>query len=346
MPAQYIMRLRVLMRNQQRCLERLYARMLYWRQDLLPRKEWPRMDNSRSRRWVFPRLATVSLLVMAIGLLLGCAPPENPFTITPRTGPPPPPYTWTRVTPPPTTAQQAYAQSMSNLRLCEWRAALSATMTWLVAGPTHGVALALADCSNIWSDARQGMAVISVSLDTDIQPHCPAWVLEQAMLTTQPPISPALDAAGNNIPPWLPLPTDGYLAIASMPSPWTTTLNVWQSRTRLFVAGRFAGSATRPAGAETISIDGRSGWQVTDHDIVSVTVPVVDGWERSYWQVRDHDIVTVTIPLAGGWTFFFSGTADTTTIQRLAGASLSHLDTLLPKPLPTPTDYPQPTPAC
>lgn len=302
------------------------------------------MDSSRSGRIARARAVIAALLVTVIGLLAGCAPPENPFAITPRTGPPPPPYTWTRVTPPPATPQQAYAASMSNLRLCEWRAAYSVTTTWLVAGPTHGVALALVDCSNVWSDARQGMAVISISLDTNIQPHCPAWMLERAMLTTQPPISPALDTVGNNIPPWLPLPTDGYLAISAMPAPWTIALNVWQSRTRLFIAGRFKGSATRPAGAETVSVGGRSGWQASVHDIVSVTVPVVDGWERSYWQVRDHDIVSVTVPLADGWTFFFSGTADALTMRQLASASLAHLDTLLPKPLPA--DYPQPTPAC
>ena len=96
-----------------------------------------------------------------------------------------------------------------------------------------------------------------------------------------------------------------------------------ESSTRLFITGRYAGSATRPDGAETVSIGGRTGWQV-----------------------NDHDITTVTVPLADGWTFFFSGTADAATMQHLASASLSHLDTLLPKPLPAPTDYPQPTPAC
>jgi hypothetical protein len=96
-----------------------------------------------------------------------------------------------------------------------------------------------------------------------------------------------------------------------------------ESSTRLFITGRYAGSVTRPDGAETVSVGGRTGWQVTD-----------------------HNITTVTISLADGWTFFFSGTADATTMQRLASASLSHLDSLLPKPLPAPTDYPQPTPAC
>lgn len=95
------------------------------------------------------------------------------------------------------------------------------------------------------------------------------------------------------------------------------------SSTRIFVTGRYADSATRPDGAETVSIGGRSGWQVTD-----------------------HDITTVTVSLADGWTFFFSGTADAATMQRLASASLSHLDTLLLKPLPEPTDIPRPTPAC
>ena len=143
------------------------------------------------------------------------------------------------------------------------------------------------------------------------------------MVTQQPPVSASLDDIGHGIPSWLPLPTDAYLESGLFGPLHAFTFATWQSNTRLFIAGRFEGSATRPAGTETVSIGGHTGWQATD-----------------------HDIVTVTLPLADGWTFFFSGTADSATMRHLASASLDHLDTLLPKPLPTPPSYPQPTPAC
>ncbi|HKT40643.1 MAG TPA: hypothetical protein VJR48_19900 [Ktedonobacterales bacterium] len=291
------------------------------------------MDGLRPGRRISPRLAGVALLVMALGMLAGCAvplpwvPAYSSSSSTIRSYPPPLPFIWNRVTPPPRTPQQAYAAGMSVLNICGNQppaSPASTTLTWLVTGPTYGVVLARATCSQDGGDVHEGIAIVPLALDKSVQPSCPAWDVEGGLFGARLPADAKLGPNAYQIPSWLPLPRDTYEPEQMggedvMPS----ALFVLESSTRLFVTGRYAGSATRPDGAETVSVAGRAGWQVTD-----------------------HDIVTVTVPLADGWTFFFSGTADATTMQQLASASLSHLDTLLPKPLPAPTDYPQPTPAC
>jgi hypothetical protein len=290
------------------------------------------MDSSRSRRRMFPRISGVALLVTTLALLVGCAvplpwvPAYSSSSSSIRSRPGPIPYNWTRVTPPPPTPQQAFTAGISQLRLCisSTIPARSVTEIWLTAGPTYGVVLLLADCSNQPDDTRQGIAILPIALDHAGHPTCSAWVLGNGgLITRQLPADANLGDMAYVIPSWLPLPRDTYdpeqVGGGMVPS----ALFSLESSTRLFITGRYAGSVTRPDGAETVSVGGRTGWQVTD-----------------------HNITTVTISLADGWTFFFSGTADATTMQRLASASLSHLDSLLPKPLPAPTDYPQPTPAC
>ena len=290
------------------------------------------MNGLRPGRRISRRLAGVALLVTTLALLAGCAgplpwvPANSSSSSTIRSYPPPLPFIWNRVTPAPSTPQQAYAAGMSVLNICGNQPpanATTTTLTWLVAGPTYGVVLARATCSQDKDDVHEGIAILPIALDKSVQSRCPAWVLESGTFSRQLPAGTDLGQSAYNIPSWLPLPTDSYEPGQMGGGVVPSALFSLDSSTRLFITGRFAGSATRPDGAETVSIGGRSGWQVTD-----------------------HDVVTVTIPLADGWTFFFAGTEDATTMQRLASSSLDHLDTLLPKPLPTPVDYPQPTPAC
>jgi hypothetical protein len=215
---------------------------------------------------------------------------------------------------------------MSVLNLCGNRppaTPATTTLTWLAAGPTYGVVLARATCSEDGGVAHVGIALLPLALDKSMQPLCPAWDIEGGVVGAMLSADANLGQMAYQIPSWLPLPQDSYEPEPMSGDIMPSSLLSLESSTNIFVTGRYAGSATRPDGAETVSIGGRTGWQVTD-----------------------HDIVTDTVPLADGWTFFFSGTADGATMQRLASASLDHLDTLLPKPLPAPTDYPQPTPAC
>ncbi len=290
------------------------------------------MDGLQPGRRISLRLIGVALLVTTLALLAGCSvplpwvPANSSSSSSSYSMPAPAPFIWQRVTPPPATPQQAYAAGMSVLNICGKRPpanATTTTLTWLVAGPTYGVVLARATCAQDGADVREGIAILPLALDKRIQPSCPAWDIEDGLIGARLPADAKLGPNAYQIPSWLPLPSGAYepeqMGGEIMPS----ALLSLDSSTRVFITGRYAGSATRPDGAETVSIGGRSGWQVTD-----------------------HDIVTVTVPLADGWTFFFSGTADAATMQHLASASLSHLETLLPKPLPTPVDYPQPTPAC
>ena len=292
------------------------------------------MNSLRPGRRTLPRLPGIALLVttLALGMLAGCAvplpwvPANSSSSSSMVSVPAPAPFIWQRVTPAPPTPQQAYVAGMSMLNICGNRPpadTTTTTLTWLVAGPTYGVVLAHAMCMRDGSNTLEHIALLPLALDKTVQPNCPAWVLDSGIFETRLPTGAKLGPNAYQIPSWLPLPADSYepepLGGGVVPS----ALFVLQSSTRLFITGRFEGRATRPDGAETVSIGGRTGWQVSD-----------------------HDIVTVTVSLADGWTFFFSGTADAATMQRLTSASLGHLDTLLPKPLPTPTDYPQPTPAC
>ncbi len=290
------------------------------------------MNGLRPGRRISPRLASVALLVTALALLAGCSvplpwvPAYSSSSSSIYSHPAPLPFIWQRVTPPPATPQQAYAAGMSVLNICGNQPPANAkttTLTWLVAGPTYGVVLARATCTQDGGNVHEGIALLPLALDKSVQTGCPAWDIEGGLFGARLPADANLGQMAYQIPSWLPLPTDTYepeqMGGGIMPS----ALLSLDSSTRLFITGRFEGDATRPDGAETVSIGGRTGWQATD-----------------------HGIVTVTVPLADGWTFYFSGTADAATMRSLASASLSHLDTLLPKPLSTPADYPQPTPAC
>lgn len=290
------------------------------------------MNTLRPGRRISRRLVGVVLLAPMLALLAGCSvplpwvPANSSSSSSMVSYPPPAPFIWNRVTPAPSTPQQGYAAGMSVLNICGNQPpanATTTTLTWLVAGPTYGVVLARATCAQDGGDAHEGIALLPLALDKSVQPGCPAWDIEGGLFGGRLPAGAKLGPNAYQIPSWLPLPRDTYEPEQMSGEIVPSALLSLDSSTRLFITGRFEGSATRPNGAETVSVGGRTGWQVTD-----------------------HDIVTLTIPLADGWTFFFSGTADAATMQRLASASLSHPDALLPKPLPTPTDYPQPTPAC
>ena len=215
---------------------------------------------------------------------------------------------------------------MSVLNLCGNRPPVNATtttLTWLVAGPTYGVVLARATCSQDKDDVHEGIDLLPLALDKRVQSGCPAWGIEGGLVGTMLPADGSIASMAYQIPSWLSLPHDAYVPEQTGGEIVPAALFSLVSSTRIFVTGRYAGSATRPDGAETVSVGGRSGWQVSE-----------------------NGMTTVTVPLADGWTFFFGGTADAATMQQLASASLPHLDTLLPKPLPLPADYPQATPAC
>ena len=292
------------------------------------------MDGSRFWRIIPARMAGGVMLLLTLALLAGCAVPLPwvPAYSSSSSGvvsyPPPISYQWQRVTPAPATPQQAYAAGMSVLNICGNRPPASettTTLTWLVAGPTYGVALARATCLRDGASSLENIALLPLALDKRAQPRCPAWDIESSVITSLPDANANLNGTAFQIPSWLPLPQGVYA-----PEPtgggdnMTSSLLLLTSTTRIFVTGRYAGSATRPHDAETVGVGGRSGWQT-----------------------RDIDIVTETVPLADGWTFFFAGTADAATMQHLASAALPHLETLLPtSSSPTPTDYPQPTPAC
>jgi hypothetical protein len=290
------------------------------------------MNDLRLGRRISLRLAGIALLVTTLALLAGCAvplpwvPAYSSSSSSIHNVPAPIPFEWKRVTPPPATPQQAYAVGMSLLNICGNQPpanTTTTTLTWLVGGPTYGAVLARATCAQDGGDAHEGIALLPLALDKSVQPSCPAWDIEGGLFGAQLPTDAKLGPNAYQIPSWLPLPRDTYEPEQMGGEIVSSALFVLESSTRLFITGRFAGSATRPDGVETVSVGGRAGWQVSD-----------------------HDIVTVTVPLADGWTFFFSGTADAATMRHLTSASLAHLDTLLPKPLPAPTDYPQPTPAC
>jgi hypothetical protein len=285
------------------------------------------MDGLRPGRRIALRLAGAALFVTTLALLVGCAMPWDRTTSSSMVSYPPPlPFIWNRVTPPPPTPQQAYAASMAVLNLCGNRppaTPATTTLTWLVAGPTYGVVLARATCSQDSDDIHESIDLLPIVLDKRVSSGCPAWGTGGGLVGAQLPADGSIGSMAYQIPSWLPLPRDAYVPEQTGSEIVPAALFLLTSSTRIFVTGRYASSATRPNGAETVSIGGRTGWQVTD-----------------------HDIATVTVPLADGWTFFFSGTADGATIRNLASASLDHLDTLLPQPLPEPTDYPQPTPAC
>ena len=293
------------------------------------------MDGSRFRRRIRTRIAGGVLLLLTLGMLAGCAvplpwvPAYSSSSSSIHSMPGPIPFVWQRVTPAPPTPQQAYAAGMSVLNICGNQPPTNeatTTLTWLVAGPAYGVALARATCSQNGGGVREGIALLPLALDKRVQPRCPAWDTEGGLFSSLPDANTNLNGTAFQVPSWLPLPEDSY-----EPEPMgggeimPSSLLVLASSTRIFVTGRYASSATRPAGAEAVSVAGRSGWQMSE-----------------------NGMVTVTVPLADGWTFFFAGAADAAMMQRLASAALPHLDTLLPAPQlqPTPTDYPQPTPAC
>jgi hypothetical protein len=274
------------------------------------------------------------MLLLTVALLAGCAvplpwvPAYSSSSSSIHSYPPPISFQWQRVTPAPATPQQAYTMGMSVLNICGNQPPANettTTLTWLVTGPAYGVALARARCSRNGDGVREDIALLPLALDMRIQPRCPAWDIESSVITSLPDAQTILDGVAFQIPSWLPLPQDTYAREPMgsgdiMPS----SLLLLTSTTRIFVTGRYAGSATRPHDAERVGVAGRSGWQT-----------------------RDIDIVTETVPLADGWTFFFAGTADAATMQRLASAALPHLETLLPiQSSPTPTGYPQATPAC
>ncbi len=150
---------------------RLYDRMLYSYRDVPQGKESLRMDSSRSRwrilsspGWHRAAAGRRRLECLRAARCLG-------YILLIRQSssyPPPPPFIWNRVTPAPPTSQQAYTAGMSVLNICGNRPpanVTTTTLTWLVAGPTYGVVLARATCSQDKDDVHEGIDLLPLALD-------------------------------------------------------------------------------------------------------------------------------------------------------------------------------------
>jgi hypothetical protein len=224
---------------------------------------------------------------------------------------------------PSVTAQEALAVSLRDLRLCLSGPAAAVTTTWVVTGPTYGMAILLADCHTDPHDTRQALAFLQVGVDTPYQPRCPHWQLEGGSLVTlRPPPNPP-EAGLAQVPSWLPLPPDNYLTDPLGGGPYPpSAVQVWESATQEFVTGRFQGLALRPPDAQPLTT------------------------ESPGWLTKEHGLVSVVLPQPDGWTFYFAGTASPQQVEDLARRTVAHADDLLPWPQPAPTDYPKPTPAC
>ena len=200
------------------------------------------MDSSRSRWRIFPRLAgIVPLLVAALGMLAGCALPDNPLNPKIVSYPPPPPFIWKRVTPAPPTPQQAYAAGMSVLNICGNRPPVNTTtmtLTWLVAGPTYGVVLARATCSQDKDDVHESIDLLPLALDKRVQSGCPAWGIEGGLVGAMLPADGSIGSMAYQIPSWLPLPHDAYVPEQTGGEIVPAALFSLVSSTRIFVTGR------------------------------------------------------------------------------------------------------------
>jgi hypothetical protein len=252
--------------------------------------------------------------LLAVGLV-GCARPGESGI---RKFPPPVLFHWTASAATNAgTPQQAFAAGM-RLDLCQPVVARSVVTTWLASGPDYGAAWVVADCRNNRVDPRPVQALFLVRRDRQDGPKCDYWMAVNAGFVQKPPADPVPASVRAQVPAWLPLPPDPYLEYHGWTAPHPlSSLRSWSSVSRVFVTGRFEGQATRPAeGATVVSIAGRSGWLVPGQGMMSVVVP-----------------------LATGWTFFFSGTAAPDQLQRLAAATLDHIqEALPPEPIPANVD--------
>src|SRR5258708_39305437 len=88
-------------------------------------------------------------------------------------GPPPPPFTWVATAAPSATAQQALAVSLRYLRLCATGPAAAITTTWVVTGPTYGLAVLVADCHTDPRDQPQGLPFPQLGVAPPDQPPSP-----------------------------------------------------------------------------------------------------------------------------------------------------------------------------
>jgi hypothetical protein len=243
--------------------------------------------------------------LLSIGLV-GCS---RPGDIGIQKFPPPVLFRWTpSAATDARTPQQAFAAGM-RLDLCQPVAARSIVTTWLASGPDYGAAWVVADCRDNRTDPRPMQALFLVRRDRQDGPKCDYWMAVNAGFAQKVLAGPIPNAERTRVPAWLPLPPDAYHETPAMTSLHPlSSLRTWTSASRVFIAGRFEGQATRPAdGAATVSIAGKAGWLVPGQGLVSVVVP-----------------------LATGWTFFFSGTAAPDQVQQLAASTLDHLEEALP----------------
>lgn len=167
------------------------------------------MDSLRPGRRIPLRLVGVALLVTTLVMFAGCAvplpwvPANNSSSSSMVSYPPPAPFIWNRVTPAPPTAQQAYAASMSVLNLCDNRPPVTpatTTLTWLVAGPTYGVVLARARCSQDRNDIYESIDLLPIVLDKRVSSGCPAWGTQGGLIGAELPAGGSLGSMAYQIP--------------------------------------------------------------------------------------------------------------------------------------------------
>jgi hypothetical protein len=241
----------------------------------------------------------------------------------PQSSPAPEAFSWVPTAAPSATAQQALAVSLRDLHLCGSEPTVVTTI-WVVTGTTYGMAVLTADCHTDSNDTRQTLVLVQLGVDTPYQPRCPHWQLvgETYVGRNAPPPNAPADVLAH-VPAWLPLPPDAYASDPMGGGVVTPSwVQVWESATREFIAGRFRSTALRPPNAQALTS------------------------EPAGWVTEDHGLVSVVLPQPGDWTFFFAGTAAPAQVEDLARRALPHADDLLPWPSPLPANQPVSTPAC
>lgn len=255
------------------------------------------------------------MIVIVATLIVGCGVAGSRSA---GLGPQPQSFTWDyAATSHSATPQEAFATAMK-LTPCigapdgtpgYGAAARTTTVTWIVSAPRYGLARIQPICD---PSAQPYHIWLFEIIQGDDQEWHPEGGYLAGHWTANSNILP-------RVPGWLPLPADTYVQhLVDAPTgicPAASVI-VWDAQTRFFVLGHITDHAIRPNSATSVTVDGNSGWMVTE-----------------------SGLTTVTMELADGTTLFFSGTAMPSQVRLLAVAAFAHESTVLP-PLRCPTTSP------
>src|SRR5262249_37420184 len=155
---------------------------------------------------------------------------------------------------------------------CQPAPTRSLATTWLVTSPTYGVAWVVADCRATGADLRPVQALFLVRRDRQDGPVCDHWTANNAGFLMRAPNGPVPVALQARVPEWFPLPPGSYLSNVGGPSLYPhSSVRSWTSASHAFIAGRFEGQATRPAGgAQAVTVAGQAGLLVQGQGLVTV----------------------------------------------------------------------------